>query len=114
MTDPTGHNVTFDPGDPPDLDLEIQDAYEVLLGTNQLLSEIRTLLERLLTVDRTGAVSSAELKYTAKGEAQPVIKAYAGSEVPVIEAVDAYELMITEANKRFVSNLQKTVDGLTR
>lgn len=87
---------------------------EVLIDIAVSLSEIRTLLERLLTTERTGAVSSVEMKFTAKGEPQPVVKAYTGSVVPVDEALDAYQQTIEQANERFMKGLQATIDSLPR
>lgn len=75
----------------------IRSDHDVLLTIQGVLEGILTELHRANSVERTGSVSSVEIKYTAKGEPQPVVKVYAGSVAPVAEAIMAYAETIARA-----------------
>jgi hypothetical protein len=67
----------------------------LLVSMAQTLEEILAELRRANSIERTGAVSSVEVKYSAAtkdrpSEPMPVVKSYAGSEPPVEEAIEAF------------------------
>ena len=75
--------------------IPIERTHAVLVAQNQLLEEILAELRKLNSAERTGAVSSVEIKYSAAtkdraSEPMPVVKAYAGSEPPVLEALELF------------------------
>lgn len=77
-----------------------------------LLEEILAELRRGNSIERTGAVSSAEIKFLANGTPQPTVKAFAGSVVPVDQALEAYGRLFREANARAMNGWVETVAGL--
>lgn len=79
-----------------------------------LLYDILVELKHLNNNERTGSVSSAELKFLANGTAQPIIKAYAGSVVPVRECIEAYTRLVQEANERQMRAWQGEVEAQLR
>lgn len=88
---------------------------EILVDIAVSLSEIRVLLERLLSTERTGAVSSVSIKTAANkrdhGAALDLeVKSYSGSVAPVDEALEAYERMVREANVRSMRQWQEALN----
>jgi hypothetical protein len=75
-------------------------------------------LKRIASAPRDGAVSSCEIKFLAptkehpQGKPQPVVKAYAGSEVPVDAAIEAYGRAFLMAQQAAMEGWEKTVDVL--
>lgn len=86
--------------------------HAVLVSIAHLQEEILAELKRANAVERTGAVSSVEMKFLASGAPQPVLKAYAGSEVPVDEALEAYGRLVREANERAMHGWAQTAEAL--
>lgn len=76
-----------------------------------LLEEILAEVKRGNSIERTGAVSSAQIETTSKG-LNCSVKAYAGSVVPVHEALEAYGRLFREANARAMNGWSETVAGL--
>jgi hypothetical protein len=94
---------------------------KIPLGSEQddLLISMCSLLEALLVevkrgnnVERTGAVSSVEIKFLANGTPQPVVKCHAGSEPPVDEAIESFGRVYRVAKERQMSDWQGTADAL--
>lgn len=83
-------------------------------GTNQLLTAILAELQHLNSTERTGAVSSCEVKFLANGTPQPTVKAYVGSEVPVDEAIEAYGRTVLMATQAAAEGWEQTVEVLQR
>lgn len=88
-------------------------------ATNQLLVEILAEQKRANSVERTGAVSSASVKTAASKRDNGLFvdietKAYAGSEVPVVEALASYSTMVIEATALQARQWQATYDELVR
>lgn len=88
-------------------------------STNQLLEEILAELKHLNNTERTGAVSSVEIKFLAPtkdnpdGKPQPVVKAYSGSIVPVEEAIEAYGRTVRLTQAAQMRNWADTVTELS-
>lgn len=83
-----------------------------------LLEAILDELRKMNNTPREGAASSCEIKYLAPkpgqtvGTPQPVIKAYAGSEVPVEAAIEAYGRAFLMAQQASIEGWEQTLDVL--
>jgi len=86
-----------------------REIHDVLLSIEITLEEILMELKRANATERTGAVSSVEIKALANGTLQPVIKAYTGSEPPVDEALESYGRTIREGNARAMAQWSDTL-----
>ncbi len=87
------------------------------MGTNQLLEEILAELRKANSTAREGAVSSVEVKFSAAtkdlpSKPAPVIKAYAGSPVPVDEAIEAYGRALLLMERALIDGWERTVSQL--
>ena len=90
---------------------------QILEDVAALLGDIRTLLEHMNSTDRTGAVSSVEVKWTAatkdrESQPAPVVKRYAGSEPPVEEAVEDFTRTVTLMEQAQIRNMSATLRQL--
>lgn len=83
-----------------------------------LLEAILDELRKMNSTPREGAASSCEIKYLAPkpgqtvGTPQPVVKAYAGSEVPVEAAIEAYGRAFLMAQQASLEGWEQTLDVL--
>lgn len=95
-----------------------QRAPESQTNVGQLLQAILEELRRINNTPREGAASSCEIKFLAptkdhpRGTPQPVVKMYAGSPVPVTEAIEAYGRAIREAVDGQMAGWAATVEAL--
>lgn len=85
-----------------------------------LLEAILDELRKMNSTPREGAASSCEIKFLAptkdhpRATPSPVIKKYAGSPVPVTEAIEDYSRAIREATAAQMAGWAATVDNLAR
>lgn len=77
----------------------------------QYVEEILAELRKLNSTERTGAVSSATIETNSRGVVVGV-KQYAGSVVPVDEALESYARLFREANARAAQQWAQTVGAL--
>ncbi len=83
-----------------------------------LLEAILEELRKMNNVPREGAASSCEIKFLAptkdhpQGKPQPVVKAYAGSEVPVEAAIEAYGRAFLMSQQAAIEGWEQTIDVL--
>lgn len=84
---------------------------DMLASICQLLSDLLMETQRGNSIERTGAVSSAQIESNSKG-INCSVKAYAGSEVPVDDALDAYGRLVREANERVANGWAETVKAV--
>lgn len=80
---------------------------QILLDIGVTLAEILIELKRQGS-ERPSAVSSATIKTSTRGY-DCEVKAYAGSEVPVDAALEAYGRMVREANERAMNGWAESV-----
>lgn len=78
-----------------------------------LLEAILDELKRVNSAPReSSSVSSCEVKFLANGTPQPTIKAYAGSEVPVDAAIEAYGRTFLMAQQAVAEGWEQALDVL--
>jgi hypothetical protein len=91
---------------------------ELLVNLCVTAEEQRRLLEHLNNAERTGAVSSVEIKYLAptkdrpEAAPAPAIKVFDGSEPPVEEAIIAYGKTLLLMQQAVMEGWEKTVARL--
>jgi hypothetical protein len=88
--------------------------YDLQVATLQLLEEILAELKRANAAERTGSVSSVQIEdYPTKDRPVRVTsKVYAGSPLPVDEALEDHAQLHREAEMRAMEGWSNTVDRL--
>lgn len=87
---------------------------DILITQQMVLEAILAELQRSNSIERSGSVSSVEIKDLASGKPQVTTKVYAGSPVgPLVdEALAEHARAHREAEARAMTGWRETVDGL--